>query len=96
MTWQRQRNSCVLRFGDGSDTFPRIVVFPVSDDPRSPWAATVHDRPERSYWPSQNYGSVIDAERGALEYARCILPREWHPTIDAALDALDLSASRTA
>jgi hypothetical protein len=96
MTWQRQRNSCVLCLRDGPDAYPRIEVFPVTDDPRSPWAATVHDRPERSYWPSQSYGSVLDAERGALEYARRILPPAWHPTIDAALGALEASGRKTA
>lgn len=89
MTWQRQRNGCVLPLGDAPDCFPRIEVFPVSDDPRSPWAATVHDRPERSYWPSQSYGSLTEAERGALRYARAVLPRRWHPSIDACLADLE-------
>jgi hypothetical protein len=96
MTWQRRRNSCVLCFGDGLHAYPRIEVFPVTDDPRSPWAATVHDRLERSYWPSQSYASVLEAQRGALEYARLVLSREWHPAVGAAIAALEAGERKSA
>ena len=84
MAWLNRNRLWVLVL-DGTDrwtSFPRVAVFPVPEG----WGGCVIEAPGKRTWVRGSFAHENEAKGAAIDLARRVLPRQWHPALGPGTD----------